>query len=53
MWGLKVCSVSLSGLFMGRTELALKDFTDVICMLLAFTHVWETCVRLDSLWQCI
>lgn len=53
MWGLKVCSVSLRGLFMGWIELALKDFIDLIRMLLALIHVWKMCVRLDSLWQCV
>lgn len=38
---------------MGWIELALKDFVDLIRMLLAFIHVWKTPVRSDSLWQCI
>lgn len=38
---------------MGWIELALKDFIDLIRMLLALIHVWKMCVRLDSLWQCV
>lgn len=48
MRGLKVCSVSLRGLFMGWIELDLKDFIDLIRMLLALTQVSKMRVRLDS-----
>lgn len=47
-WGLEVCSGSLRGLFMGWTELALKDSVDSVRMLLALIHVWKMRVRLDS-----
>lgn len=45
--------MGLRGLFMGWIELALKDFVDLICMLLGFIRVWKMPVRSDSLWQCI
>lgn len=45
--------MSLRGLFIGWIELALKDFIDLIRMLLALIHVRKMCVRLDSLWQCV
>lgn len=51
MWGLKVCTLNLRGLFMGWIELALQYFIDVIGMLLALSHVWKVSVRLHSLWQ--
>ena len=46
MWGLKVCSVSLRGLFMGWIELALKDFIDLIRMLLALNSCLENACQI-------
>lgn len=39
MWGLKVCTVYLRGLFIGWIELALQYFIDRIGVLLALSHV--------------
>lgn len=41
MWGVKVCTVNLRGLFIGWIELALQYFIDIIGMLLALSRVWK------------
>lgn len=53
MWGLKVCTVNLRGLFMRWIELASQYFIGIIGVWLALSHVWEMPVRLESQWWCI